>query len=75
MKSLYGKLFIIAFSVLFFAAMSYADIQPKGVYIQKDVNSYKINFDLPEYDMSLINVEGNNYIKLTIPGYGETSVA
>jgi hypothetical protein len=75
MKSFYRKLFVITFLVLFISSISYADKQPKGVNVQKESSSYKINFDLPEYDMSLINAEGNNYIKLTIPGYGETSIA
>ena len=74
MKSTFGKLLLIVFSIMFFVSVTNAADEPNGVTIQKNASSYKINFDLPDYDVTLVNAEGNNYIKLQIPGYGETSV-
>lgn len=63
-------LFTFLFSVYTFAA-----IEPAGVKVSNNGNNYTIEYQLPAYNMQSISVKGNDFVKLSIDGYGVTAQA
>jgi len=52
----------------------YSSDLPKGITITKEGTSYKVNFNLPQYQLNNIYAEGNNYTQLYIEDYGLAAV-
>ncbi len=57
------------------AITNFAANQPAGVKVTQSGNSYSIEYQLPAYNMTEIGKEGENFIKLSVDGYGITSEA
>jgi len=58
---------------IFAVSQIFASTHPRGVDISKSGNGYIVNFSLPEYVTKTINVEGEEYLKLSVEGFGITS--
>jgi hypothetical protein len=58
---------------VFVTAQLFASTHPKGVEISNNGNGYIVNFSLPDYATKTINIEGEEYIKLFVDGFGTTS--
>ena len=58
---------------IFATTQIFAASHPKGVEITGNGNDYVINFTLPDYVSKTLNVEGEEYIKLFVEGFGTTS--
>ncbi|MBT8390391.1 MAG: T9SS type A sorting domain-containing protein [Ignavibacteriaceae bacterium] len=71
MRALYAFFSLILFTLLFFFNFTFASV-PEGITVTKNISGYQLNFNLPSYEMSPIYAEGDEYINLTIPGYGVT---
>jgi hypothetical protein len=61
-------LFLLAFSQL-----SFAKYIPEGLTITKEGTSYKVSFELPEYQLNSVYAEGEQYLNLEIKDYGITN--
>ena len=57
------------------AISSYAANQPAGLKVTNNGSSYSVEFQLPAYNMTEIGKDGENFVKLSIDGYGITSEA
>ncbi|MCX6160010.1 MAG: hypothetical protein NTV87_01555 [Ignavibacteriae bacterium] len=65
--------FVLALCIFVnFSGILAAD-NPRGVSLQKEGNSYRVSFNLPEYKMTSISGGGENFTLLEIPEYGITS--
>ncbi len=62
---------LVSFSFLLPASI-FATNPPDGINLIKDGNGYLIEFSIPQYTMPVIYAEGEEYLNLTIPGYGVT---
>lgn len=58
-------------SLFLFSNLTYS-IEQEGVQLIKNAEGYLVNFTLPQYEMNSIFAEGEEYINLTVPGYGVT---
>ena len=67
MKKFY-TLFVVFFSIVFIN-LALASV-PEGISLQKNSDGYIINFQLPPYQMNDISVDGENFYKIDIDGYG-----
>jgi hypothetical protein len=70
MKSLFRTIFVL----IIFTSVSFAGIPPQGVKINKDGNSYIIDFSIPESKTTSVTIENKIYTKIEIPEYGITSI-
>ncbi|GJQ63062.1 MAG: hypothetical protein SCALA702_21150 [Melioribacteraceae bacterium] len=43
-----------------------------GVKLTPVTDGYKVQFNLPDYDFKNVNVDGENFVKIEVPGYGVT---
>ena len=62
----------VFYILLFFAINTLTASTPEGINLINTSSGYTINFSLPSYEMNSILAEGEEFINLTIPGYGVT---
>jgi hypothetical protein len=69
------KKFTISLALVLFALtqLSYAEFIPEGITITKEGTGYKVNFNMPSYEMTPVTAEGEQYLKLEIKDYGITN--
>ncbi len=72
MKKLFTSLVLLLCIFVNVSSICAAD-NPRGVSLQKEGNSYRVSFNLPEYKMTSISGGGENFTLLEIPEYGITS--
>ncbi len=65
-------IFIVLF-LFAFTTVSFGKYIPEGITITKDGSGYKINFTLPEYNLTPVYAEGEQYLNLEINDYGITN--
>jgi hypothetical protein len=62
---------IIFFSVIFLLInSSFASGEPEGITLTKTSTGYNVDFVLPQYEMMTTTAQGEEYINLSMPGYG-----
>ncbi|MFA5405439.1 MAG: C25 family peptidase propeptide domain-containing protein, partial [Ignavibacteria bacterium] len=71
MKNFFSKILLSFILVVCITSFNYAKDQPKGITLTKENDGYRVDFDLPYYNMSNVLATGNNYTNLTIPQYGQ----
>ena len=62
---------LVSFSFLLPVSI-FATNPPDGINLIKDGNGYLVEFSIPQYTMPVVSAEGEEYLNLTIPGYGVT---
>ncbi len=67
MKKFY-LLFVVLFSIVFIN-LTFAST-PNGISLQKNSGGYSINFHLPSYQLNTVDVNGEKFYSIDIPGYG-----
>jgi hypothetical protein len=64
--------FALLFTALFFSNTKIIAFEPEGINLTKTSNGYLVEFVLPSYEMNSTFAEGEEYIQLTVPGFGMT---
>jgi hypothetical protein len=62
----------VFYLLIFFGFNNLFALTPDGIQLSKTSSGYKISFSLPDYQLNSVFAEGDEYINLSISGYGVT---